>query len=93
MKALTLTQPWATLVAIGAKQVETRSWFRNYEGELAVHAAKGFPEDARMECIGGPIQRALDAAGFTDEDLLPRGAIVATCRVSRVLNVRGERYR
>ena len=26
MKALTLTQPWATLVAIGAKRIETRSW-------------------------------------------------------------------
>ena len=27
MKALTLTQPWATLVAMAAKQVETRSWY------------------------------------------------------------------
>ncbi len=41
MIALTLTQPWATLVAIGAKKIETRSWQTCYRGPLAIHAAKG----------------------------------------------------
>ncbi|HEX8773726.1 MAG TPA: hypothetical protein VF735_08945 [Pyrinomonadaceae bacterium] len=42
MKALSLTQPWATLIAIGAKKIETRSW-RAPGGvmALAIHAAKG----------------------------------------------------
>ncbi len=40
MKALTLYQPWATLVAIGAKRIETRSWGTNYRGPLAIHAGK-----------------------------------------------------
>jgi hypothetical protein len=30
MKALTLTQPWASLVAFKAKRIETRSWSTNY---------------------------------------------------------------
>jgi activating signal cointegrator 1 len=47
MKALTLTQPWATLVAIGAKKIETRSWSTSYRGSIAIHAAKGFPKWAR----------------------------------------------
>lgn len=47
MKALTLTQPWASLVAIGAKKIETRSWRTAYRGPLAIHAAKGFPKDAK----------------------------------------------
>jgi activating signal cointegrator 1 len=47
MKALTLTQPWASLVAIGAKRIETRSWRTPYRGPLAIHAAKGFPQDAK----------------------------------------------
>lgn len=38
MKAITLMQPWATLVAIGAKRLETRSWSTNYRGPLAIHA-------------------------------------------------------
>jgi hypothetical protein len=32
MKALTLHQPWATLVALGAKQIETRSWPTRHRG-------------------------------------------------------------
>ena len=47
MKALTLTQPWATLIAIGAKKIETRSWNTAYRGPLAINAAKGFPKEAR----------------------------------------------
>lgn len=41
MKTLSLTQPWATLVAIGAKKWETRSWSTKYRGPLLIHAAKG----------------------------------------------------
>lgn len=41
MKVITLTQPWATLVAIGAKRIETRSWATRYRGPLAIHAAAG----------------------------------------------------
>lgn len=40
MKALSLWQPWATLIAIRAKQYETRHWSTNYRGPLAIHAAK-----------------------------------------------------
>lgn len=40
MKALTLWQPWATLVAIGKKKIETRCWKTAYRGPLAIHAAK-----------------------------------------------------
>ncbi|MFL5577327.1 MAG: ASCH domain-containing protein [Gemmatimonadaceae bacterium] len=54
MKALTLTQPWATLVAIGAKTIETRSWPTHYRGEVAIHAAKGFPDWARQIVDGEP---------------------------------------
>lgn len=47
MKALTLWQPWASLVAIGVKRVETRSWATSYRGPLAIHAAKVTPREAR----------------------------------------------
>lgn len=47
MKALSLTQPWASMVAIGYKQFETRSWSTSYRGPLAIHASKGFPRSAR----------------------------------------------
>jgi activating signal cointegrator 1 len=47
MKALSLTQPWATAVAQRVKGWETRSWPTSYRGLLAIQAAKGFPKDER----------------------------------------------
>lgn len=84
MKALSLTQPWATLVAIGAKKIETRSWRTSYRGPLAIHAAKGFPARARdLYDTNSRIRYALQAdhkVRVADSALvLPRGAIVATC--------------
>ncbi len=38
MKVLTLHQPWASLVALGVKTIETRSWSTAYRGPLAIHA-------------------------------------------------------
>ena len=59
MKALSLTQPWATLVVIGAKRIETRFWHTSYVGPLLIHAAKAIPSSwpapaSRLLEIGGP---------------------------------------
>lgn len=75
--ALSLTQPWATLVAIGAKRFETRSWGTSYRGALAIHASKGFPAWARLYCDYEPFKRALADAGFYSWRQLPTGVIVA----------------
>jgi hypothetical protein len=40
MKAISLWQPWASLMAEGLKTIETRSWATGYRGSLAIHAAK-----------------------------------------------------
>jgi len=88
VKALTLTQPWATLVAIGAKQIETRSWNTSYRGRLAIHAAKGWPASAKKICFKEPFLSALvDAGFFTQLDNLPRGAIVAVCDLVHVKKI------
>lgn len=41
MKAISLWEPWASLIAVGAKRFETRSWATNYRGPLLICAAKG----------------------------------------------------
>lgn len=85
MKALSLTQPWATLVAIGAKKVETRSWSTKHRGLIAIHAAKGFPTWAKDECYSSLFARHLwpisqvNISGLIDS--LPRGAIVAVATI------------
>lgn len=85
MKALTLTQPYATLVAIGAKRIETRSWSTHYRGPLAIHAAKGFPRDCRELCASQPFLRELTRAGVSMPEL-PRGAILAVARLAFVMS-------
>jgi len=82
MKALTLTQPWASLVAIGVKRIETRSWSTSYRGPLLIHAAKGFPKDCRELCFEEPFFACLSGEYRRHEqELLPLGAIVAVCEL------------
>jgi hypothetical protein len=64
LKTLTLTQPWATLMALGAKRIETRSWSTEYQGPLVIHAAKGFPGWARDSCEEEPFRSVLEKAGY-----------------------------
>lgn len=41
MKALTISQPFASLIADGKKFVENRSWATSYRGPIAIHAGLG----------------------------------------------------
>jgi len=45
MKALSLRQPWASLIADGRKTIETRTWRTRYRGPLAIHASARPYED------------------------------------------------
>jgi len=82
MKALTILQPWATLVAIGAKKIETRSWATGYRGPLAIHAGRSlkFITLADQE----PFKKHLWAGDRCD---MPIGAIVATCDLIGVYKI------
>lgn len=45
--ALTVRQPWAALLVMGAKDVENRPWRARYRGTLLIHAAAR-PDSAAM---------------------------------------------
>lgn len=77
MKALSLTQPWATLVAIGEKAIETRSWATAYRGPLLIHAASGFPNEARRFALASPCVDLLRLHGCLPIQSLPFGCLVA----------------
>ena len=85
MKALTLTQPWATLVAVGENSIETRSWGTSYRGPLAIHSARGFPRDARELCRMSPYRGALGRHGYEDALSLPLGAVIAVAELVDVV--------
>lgn len=66
MKALTICQPYAHLIAIGDKVIENRTWPTRYRGWLAIHAGKS--------------KDWLDPDNETNPDLV-FGAIVAVARM------------
>lgn len=53
MKALTVWQPWAQLLAKGTKNNETRSWGTKYRGRILIHAAKVIYKDLPLGAIIG----------------------------------------
>lgn len=85
MKALPLWQPWASLVALGAKRVETRGYPPSRLGlhagqRIAIHATKRESElwlcDYDYFCDFVP-----------DPDALPLGALIATCTLARAAEI------
>lgn len=78
MKALTICQPYAELIARGDKRVENREWPTRYRGPLLIHA--------------GQSRSWLD--GWTDAELekeygrkIEFGAIVAKCILIDCLDI------
>ncbi len=49
VKALTVRQPWASLIIAGYKDVENRSWTTSYRGRLAVHAGRTLDKEGLDE--------------------------------------------
>lgn len=80
-RALSLTQPWASLMAIDVKRVETRGWNTNYRGWVAIHASKGFPSNCKALCYTSPFAGALVGAGYNKPEDLPRGMILAVTEI------------
>lgn len=74
MKAITIHQPWATLIALSEKRFETRGWATKYRGDLAIHAGKHID---RAACEIPGIASALRRHGYHTPDDLPTGSIVA----------------
>ena len=46
MKAITIKQPFASLIAEGIKEYEFRTWKTKYRGEILIHAGKGVDKKA-----------------------------------------------
>jgi len=68
MKAISLFEPWATLIALRLKKFETRSWPTAYRGPLLICASKKRPP---LNKIIGILYRA----GITWNDLSPGRAV------------------
>lgn len=94
IRCITLYQPFASLIALGAKTIETRSWRTHYRGCLLIHAARAFPRWARDLCNREPFAGVLREAGYAppasrsvDPDRLPLGRILAICNLKHCVRI------
>jgi hypothetical protein len=93
MLALSIRQPWASLILKAGKGIENRDWPTKYRGRILVHAAKGMTRAEHEDAIafavaaikrdtrnfGAPI-RTLRDIGFAFDDL-ERGGIVGSVEI------------
>lgn len=90
MKAITIRQPWASLIAFGDKIYETRSWSTKYRGPVAIHAGKNLDKDAFRYLIT-PLatMEQLQKCGITPYtvDDLPYGAVIAMADLVEVWQI------
>lgn len=76
MKALSIRQPWASLIAKGYKAIELRTWKRSYRGPLAIHASK---KPDRFSMTVSPV------GIVTKNHNQPLGAIIAVCTLEDII--------
>lgn len=80
MKALSLWQPWAALIARGVKLHETRSWWTSHRGPIAIHAAK------TLDIVGAPHDLCRAAINMSwPAAQPPRGVVVAVATIRACL--------
>lgn len=106
MKAITLWQPWASFIAIGAKRIETRSWSTSYRGPLAIHASARSPRHTYRTHIGMEFgtwvasmlpgekwalwERAASGMIRGDIHYAEPGCVVATCELVDCARIVGD---
>ena len=94
LPAITLHQPWATLIAEGIKTVETRSWFPPVKllgRRIAIHA--GATKLSLYSQLGETDEAMFKLAGAHWRDEVPYKAIVATATLSIAGVVRRHEHR
>jgi len=85
MKALSIIQPWTSLIAVGIKDIENRTWRTGFRGEFLLHAsAKHLKEgwNALTDEQRKAAERLIQPFGtVNDVKLLPVSAIIGKARL------------
>lgn len=79
MKVLTLRQPYATLVVIGEKKIETRGFAASHRGPILIHSSSNMTEHEKKLCKTEPFKTALKGV-----DVLHLGCIIGKVDIINV---------
>lgn len=72
MKAISIKQPWATLVAVGKKTIECRTWKTNIRGDILICSSKSteYEEEKGICGLALGVVDLVNCRKMTREDLL-----------------------
>lgn len=68
LKCLSLWQPWAHLIYLRAKLIETRGWQTGYRGRIGIHAAKKWDRSLASICATQPFAKHFRRSWWRDGD-------------------------
>lgn len=80
MKAISLLQPWASLVVMGVKKIETRNWGTKHRGTILIHASQG--KAGSIFVNEAPFKKYIP-----DFKNLPFGAIIGEVTITDVIRI------
>lgn len=71
MKAISIKQPWASLIAVGEKTIECRSWQTHYRGDLLICSSLSKERVKFLPLLGKALSvvELYDIQHFTPEDI------------------------
>jgi hypothetical protein len=84
MKVLSIQQPWASLIVLGHKKIETRSWNTKYRGEILIHASAG--KNGTNRGIHLDFQQEFSRLQLPKYEDLSFGAIIGKANLVHVLH-------
>lgn len=85
LRVLSLWQPWATLMAIGQKKFETRSWETGYRGLVCIHASKKWGRELEEITKQEPFRTVLHRVR-NDANPIPLGCVLAVARLQAIIH-------
>lgn len=84
MKAISLWQPWASLIVQGDKEYETRGWYTGYRGPLLIHAAKRVVLK-ELDALDCPYFQEALKRYRTESKLVPGAKLTLTAKLARLV--------
>lgn len=86
MKALSIKQPWASLIAHGIKDIENRTWKTNFRGRIYIHSCGKYKDNLSDFLNEDQIDRIVLNNDFPAKELITSAIIGEVDIVDCVIN-------
>jgi hypothetical protein len=83
MKAITIKQPWASLIVAGVKDIENRTWPTNFRGRVLIHAGRAKQQPFSKILTPEQIYEADGKLNYKQsfDTLFPKGSIIGSVEI------------